>query len=133
MRSGAFLNSTGQLKSASGHTRTFFGRKQDIGTLKEYLADEPQENTTYCCNMALWRIWSDPENREAGALHIKPLHQMHDAVIGCFPCDRTDWALPKIKSYFDNPITIAGITVTVPFDGGYGPSWGELNNAIPSI
>ena len=150
MRCSAFLNSTGQLKSASGHTRTFFGRKQDVGTLKEYLADEPQENTTWCCNMALWRSWNDPENRECEGqcekelpfpicecekrrLIVKPMHQMHDAVIGCFPTDRTEWALPKIKSYFDNPITIAGITVTVPFEGGYGRSWGELDNNIPSI
>jgi len=130
-RSGSLLKATGQLRGASGHTRTFFGRREDYGTLKEYLADEPQENTTYACNRALLNIYSDLENRDAkGRLYIEPLHQMHDAVIGQFPADRIDWAVVKIRKAFDNHLTIAGIDIVIPFEGGYGRSWGELDNVI---
>lgn len=63
-------------------------------------------------------------------LIIEPLHQVHDAVNGQFPKDRTSWAVPRIKKYFDQPITIAGITLTIPFEGGYGPSWGQLKEGV---
>lgn len=148
---------TGQnLKGASGHTRVFYGRRDgwnhktkqlehDHETWKEWLADEPQENTTYCCNLAMERLWSDRENRregiflesggetyiatrkgKPGGLVVQPMHQVHDALIGQFPITQTEWAVAKLNSYFDNPITIAGETLVMPFEGAYGPSWGEL-------
>ena len=30
-----------------------------------------------------------------------------------------------VKSYFNNTLTIAGLDLVIPYDGGYGPSWGE--------
>ena len=62
------------LTSASGHTRVFHGRRRswnaksraietDHTTWKEYLADEPQENTTYATNLALFKLWNEHENR----------------------------------------------------------------------
>lgn len=172
------------LKSASGHTRKFFGRRRsydyktrkveaDHDTWKEFLADEPQENTTYATNHALSRLWSDPENRyyirkgdsssiceteKSGPqnfkalvhsmdsmetesqqtrldstlrtrFRIEPLHQVHDALIGQFPKERTEWAIQKIRSYFANVLSIAGLQVTIPFEGAYGPSWGELGES----
>lgn len=132
------------LTSASGHTRTFFGRRKswdhktrsfsaDHETWKEFLADEPQENTTFATNMALHRLWHDPDNRvpnASGSLHarlvIEPLHQVHDALIGQFPKERTEWAVAKVRSYFQNELVIANTKVVIPFDGAYGPSWGEL-------
>lgn len=143
------------LTGASGHERKFFGRRRswdykrraweaDHDTWKEFLADEPQSNTTYATNLALHRLWHDPENRKGldwtgggvdvllpkqeTGLIIEPLHQVHDALIGQFPKDRTDWAISKIRSWFSNPLQIAGVEVTIPFDGKYGPSWGELGS-----
>lgn len=126
------------LISASGHERKFFGRRKsfnprtrsyeaDHETWKEFLADEPQENTTYATNLALHRLWHDPENRkDSTVLRIEPLHQVHDALIGQFRKEDTSWAVPKIRSYFQNPLRIANTDVTIPFEGAYGPSWGEL-------
>ena len=149
------------LTSASGHTRKFFGKRKswnarahaleaDHDTWKEYLADEPQENTTYATNLALSKLWSDPENRISGvrnlpnvlqvglfpyssdrinqncALRIEPLHQVHDALIGQFKITDTLWACAKLRTYFTNPLTIANTILTIPFEGAYGPSWGEL-------
>lgn len=132
------------LISASGHERKFFGRRKswnykmrvweaDHDTWKEFLADEPQENTTYATNLALSRLWNDPENRISNShtlhtsrLRIEPLHQVHDALIGQFRKEESDWAISKIRSYFQNTLFIANTQVTIPFEGAYGPSWGEL-------
>jgi hypothetical protein len=114
-----------ELRSASGHKRFFFGRKADI--LGQALANEPQENTTYATSLAMKRLWEDPENRKDSRLIIEPLHQVHDAIVGQFPKDKTDWAIPRIRGYFNNPILIAGIRITIPFEGGYGPNWRDTN------
>lgn len=125
-----------RLVSASGHVRRFFGRKREgtklnHETFKAALAEEPQANTTYATNLALEKLWFSPENRRAnGALRVEPLHQVHDALIGQFDNAEIDFALPFIRRCFDNPLTIAGITLTIPFEGAYGPSWGELHNPI---
>lgn len=111
-----------KLLSPSGHTRKFFGRKADI--LGEALAHEPQSVTTYATNSAVYKCWMDPENRTpSGGLRIEPIHQVHDEFLSQFKIKDTDWALGKIRSWFETPITIAGIQVTIPADGAYGTNW----------
>jgi len=115
------------LTDASGHTRTFFGRPHDPSTYREALSHLPQSNTTYATNMALLNLWQDPENRRSdGSLRIEPLHQVHDAVCGQFRIEDAAWAIDRLHNYFNNPIKIADLEITIPFDGAYGPSWGEL-------
>lgn len=138
----------GTLTSASGHTRIFFGRRhgRDIhDTVKEFLADEPQQNTTWATNLAMLRLWTDPENRqgglvlsdaydtlmatlrgEPGALFIEPLHTVHDALCGQSPTANRAWASCKLNQWFNNPLTIAGQQITIPFEGAFGTSWGDL-------
>ena len=134
------------LTCASGQTRQFFGRPKEI--LTKAVAYEPQANTTYATNLAMSRLWNDEDNRIQSPvgralpnqtrnmrasnmqLRIMPLHQVHDALVGQFPCPDLVWSIGKIKSYFDNAITIAGQKITIPFEGGYGRSWGELDNKI---
>jgi uracil-DNA glycosylase len=139
---GAQVEDGKNLTSASGHTRIFFGRRKsynpktrsvtyDHETWKEFLADEPQENTTYSTNLAMHRLWHDPANRYTGTdgkthLVIEPLHQVHDALIGQFPKVQTDKAVVAIRSYFANTIRVAGVEFVIPFEGKYGRSWGEL-------
>jgi DNA polymerase I-like protein with 3'-5' exonuclease and polymerase domains len=118
-----------ELTSASGYVRRFFGRAKEI--LGQALAHEPQANTTYATNLAAMQLWSDPENRTpTGALRIEPLHQVHDALVGQFRIEVTEWAVVKIKSYFHNPIRIANQTIIIPFEGNYGSSWGNLEYEI---
>ncbi len=126
----ATLKSTGCLTGASGHKRIFFGRRNDQTTLKEFLADEPQENTTYATNLALLKLWNDPTNREDNQLIVQPLHQVHDALIGQFPMDKTDYAKAALHRWFNNELTIAEQKITIPFEGEYGRSWGELKHQI---
>lgn len=139
------LKAKGSLTSANGHTRVFFGRRDDHATFKQFLADEPQNNTTYATNLALHKLWSDPNNRvnsetpEDGGpaielfrprRRIQPLHQVHDALIGQFRKEDTEWACGKIRSYFANTLTIAGIPIVIPFEGAYGESWGNLKQGV---
>ena len=130
------------LTAASGQTRQFFGRPDEVIT--KAVAFEPQANTTYATNLAMHRLWSDKENRlavqnrnmvsnhrnigglDACKLRIEPLHQVHDALCGQFRKEDTDWAVKKIKDYFNNPLEIAGQKIIIPFEGGYGSSWGCL-------
>lgn len=129
------------LTSASGHTRKFFGRSAEI--IGEALAHEPQANTTYATNLAAYKLWTDPDNRrrecdgtckktlpfpicecpQKTVLRIEPLHQVHDALVGQFRIEDTSWAVARIKSYFDNPLTIANQKIVIPFEGAYGLNW----------
>jgi len=48
---------------------------------------------------------------------------VHDSLDGQFKCVDTQWATTKIKSYFANPLVIAGQTIIIPFSGAYGTNW----------
>lgn len=135
------------LTAASGQTRRFFGRPDEL--LTKAVAFEPQANTTYATNLAMYKLWTDTDNRfnlpnmlpemltdqpniiervnvSRVQLRIEPLHTVHDALCGQFKKSDTLWAAPKIQSYFDNPLVIAGQEITIPYEGGYGTSWGSL-------
>lgn len=128
------VRSSGKLTSASGQTRIFFGRRFGTNihdTVKEFLAHEPQSNTTWATNLAMLNLWNDPDNRRPdGSLIIEPLHQVHDALCGQWPQRLRSWACDKIKSYFNNTLTIAGTDIIIPFEGKFGRSWGELTETI---
>jgi uracil-DNA glycosylase family 4 len=118
------LNRGKTLHCASGHVRTFFGRPNNDQTYKAAYAHEPQANTTYATNLAMHRLWHDPDNRtSSGNLIIQPLHSVHDALCGQFPIDKAEWAVEKIRSYFNNALTIGNERIVIPYEGGYGPSW----------
>lgn len=118
------LARTNTLSCASGHVRTFFGRPGNDQTYKAAYAHEPQANTTYATNLAMQKLWLDPENRtSSGNLIIQPLHSVHDALCGQFPIDRAEWAVSKIRSYFNNTLAIGNEQIIIPYEGGYGTSW----------
>lgn len=142
----------GKLTSASGHTRIFFGRRQGPNihdTVAEYLADEPQQNTTWATNLAMLNLWNDPENRKGGvvlknawdtwiatlegqpgALLIEPLHSVHDALCGQCHTTLRPWATTKLKQWFNNTLRIANMDIVIPFEGAFGPSWGVTPHKI---
>lgn len=121
----------GRMTSASGHTRIFMGRKGDHDTNKQGYANEPQENTSYACNLALLRMYEDVENRdEFNNLRIQPLLQVHDAVCGQYLQSNREWAHQKIRHYFNNEIEIAGTKLVIPYEANYGQNWEELTGEI---
>ncbi len=130
----------GTLEGASGQVREFLSRRWagegatrrlDHGTLKEVVASEPQMLTTYATNLALWRLWTDPENWEGGRVgdprltpHVQPLLHIHDALLVQFDEARTAWAGVKLAQWFNNPVRIGNVTVTIPVEMAHGPNWG---------
>lgn len=119
-----------EIEDSSGHVRRFFGRKSDHETFRSLLSHEPQANTTYVTNCAIRNLWNDRSNRNGSRLIIEPLHQVHDALCGQWPVERREWAIARIFSYFDNPIEIAGSKLVIPYDGGFGRSWGEAKQPM---
>jgi len=119
------LSKRAEIVSASGHKRRFFGRPQEI--LGQALAHEPQSNTTYATNLAATRLWTDGDNFVEGRFKVESLHQVHDALLGQFRKEDTEWAIKKIKQWFNNEIIIAGQPIVIPFEGNYGASWGALD------
>ena len=120
----SMLDKFGYCIVPSGHKRIFMGRRNDDSTLKEWLAHEPQANTTYATNRALWRLWYDRTNRRPdGSLWIENLHQVHDALITQWPTRIRLWAKGKIREWFHNPITVNGQEVIIPFEGTVSKHW----------
>lgn len=125
---GHELKTKGYLINASGQKRIFFGRKDNPETLRDFIANEPQHNTTYATNLALLSLWIDPDNHNSdGSLKVWPCHHVHDALITQWHQRHRDFAREKMPQWFNNPIMIAGIKITIPYDGKFGPSWGELS------
>lgn len=130
----------GTLTGASGQTREFMSRRWsgeganrrlDHSTHKEVIATEPQMNTTFAANLALWRLWNDPENWPAGEPGaasgpiVQPLLHGHDALNTQFPTARHEWAKQKLDAWFNNPLRIGSITLTIPWEAKFGASWGS--------
>jgi len=124
------LAASRRLTGASGSTRRFFSRVTEQTTLRSAYSHLPQHNTTFATKLALLNLWEDPENWSGGLPIIEPLHQIHDAIAGQWPVERREWAIVKLRSYFQTPITIDGYTITIPFEGHFGTDWGNMPHEI---
>lgn len=113
------------LIAPNGFRRKFFGRYNEI--LGQALAHMPQVITTAATKAAMYRCWTDPENRIEGTnlLKVRPSHTVHDSFVCQWKKVYRDWAINKLRQWFDNSIIVAGQTITIPFDGSFGKSWGE--------
>lgn len=124
------------LECDGGFRRRFFGRRDEI--LGKALSHEPQYCTTRATNLAAMRLWRDEQNRlgDSGPnpsqttikFRVAPLHQVHDSLL--VQCKESDsaWALGSLKRYFDNPLTIAGQRIIIPFACEVGKSWGTMES-----
>ncbi len=114
----------GGLTNCAGFQRDFFGRKTDAATQRLAYAYTPAFNTATACNAALLKLWRDPERVACG---IRPLLTVHDSVVFQAPVRNREWVEARIAIWFDNPITVAGITLTIPYEAKRGPNWGDLH------
>lgn len=133
--SGHLVSTGGVLETACGIRRRFYGirnpRTIDADVVRAALASEPQAITTNRTNVALLNLWNDVDNRRrTGALFVEPLLQIHDALAGQFPTRLRSFARDKIKLWFNNPIKIHGVEVTIPVDIKVGSSWGTCKETI---
>ncbi len=115
----------GALTNCAGFARDFFGPKKDAATQRLGYAYTPAFNTAYANNMALRRLWSDPENIAPDGQRIfKPRLGVHDSILGVAPIDRRDWAKAKIAEWWSGTITVAGLTFAIPAEVKRGATWG---------
>jgi len=118
------LSTTGCIASYNGHTRVFFGRRDDPATQRDAYAETPQVMTTWATKLAWMRLWRDPENvRADGSRIIRPLLLVHDSLVCQSPADRREWTVERLRAAFDNELVIAGIRLRIPAAGALGPTW----------
>jgi uracil-DNA glycosylase family 4 len=117
------IQKDGYLDSASGNRRIFFGRKDSHDTHKLAYAHEPQANTTYATNRAAYNIFTSQSS-------IQLLHQVHDAVCGQFPTGLLVESREIIRRAFDFEMCVHGVTIKIPFEGGYGKSWYDCKEVL---
>ncbi len=114
-----------KLPCPNGMTRRFFGRKKEI--LGEVLAHVPQVVTTHATLLAASNLWNDPDNRilvdGRVKFKVEPIHQVHDELVMQWKIEDTEFAKTKIKSWFNNTMTVANQKIMIPFDGAYGTAW----------
>lgn len=60
-----------------------------------------------------------------GDILIEPLHQVHDALCNQSNRNLGNWRWGKLRSWFNTTLDVDGFQFVIPFEGHYGPSWGE--------
>jgi len=122
------LANFGYLDCANGHRRHFTAIRSrkliDDAIVRTAAAHEPQANTTYATNAALANLYYDRENRTPrGNLRAEPNLMIHDALAGQAHKSNVAWATERTKEWFNIPLIIHGIPITIPVEGGWGPNW----------
>jgi hypothetical protein len=123
------------LTAACGIHRRFFDIRGSYsiepGILRSACAFEPQANTTFATNVALRNLYYDPENRNSqGHLFVEPLLQIHDALAGQFKKKHLAWVRQKMPQWFNVPLVIHGVSVTIPYEGKIGKNWKDLEDDL---
>ena len=126
------ITNYGYIDSASGSRRQFMSlrsrKKIDAATVRAAASHEPQANTTYATNTALRNMYFDPDNRNSrGGLICEPTLMVHDALGGQALRSDIPWATEKMGQWFDVPLEIHGIPITIPVEGGWGNNWKETD------
>ncbi len=103
--------------------RDFFGPKTEHETQKQAFAFSPAFVTALANNLALLKLWNDPERAQRG---VRPRIPVHDSICFVAPKEQAAWVSARIPAWFDNVITVAGAAMTIPYEAKSGPSWGDL-------
>lgn len=124
------LSNFGYIDAASGARRRFQNirsrKRIDAATVRAAASHEPQANTTFATNSALVRMYYDLENRtKNGYLRCEPLIMVHDALAGQTHKSQRTWAEEKMNEWFNIPLIIHGIPITIPVEGSWGTNWKE--------
>ena len=115
------IQTDGELTTALGRKRTFYGRGNDPSTWREAIAFEPQSLIGEVMNLGLFRTWKkhDPQD-------CMLLGQVHDAVVGQVPEDTAHKSLPEIVKTLTVPIEVHGRTMTIPIEMQVGRNWKDM-------
>lgn len=122
------LTNFGYIDSATGHRRHFQGIRNrriiEDSIVRTAASHEPQANTTGSTNAALANMYYDPTNRTPrGRLRCEPTLMVHDSLAGQAHISQQPWAEEQMPRWFNNPLLIHGIPITIPVEGGWGKNW----------
>lgn len=56
------------------------------------------------------------------------LHQNHDSIVAQYPIGERDSVHRIVPELLTSELEVNGHTISIPVEGSYGPSWGELTN-----
>lgn len=125
------LQTTSQLVTPFGRSRTFFGRVGDDTTLREAVAFVPQSTTADRLNLGLWRVW-----KEMGR-EVQLLGQVHDAIYFQIPeTANIPAAVERVLALLETPLfhTLPNGSVRsfiVPGEAKWGWNWGSASPKNP--
>lgn len=115
------LQTTHELTTPFGRTRTFFSRHNDDSTLREAVAYVPQSSTADRTNLILYRIWKHFGSR------VQLLAQVHDAIYFQFHAHEEQEIIPEALSLFNIEMTHKGHSLVVPGEAKLGWNWGNYD------
>ena len=73
-------------------------------------------------------MYYDSDNRTPrGFLRCEPTLMIHDALSGQAHKSQVEWATAKIAEWFNNPMLIHGLEITIPVEGGWGKNWKDTD------
>jgi len=112
------------LKTPYGRQLQFHGHWGE-GLFKEATAYVPQSTSVDYLNRGLIRVYENFQKKDAWGLKI--LSQTHDSILVTLKEDTISEAAPAIIEMLTDQLTIKGRTFSIPVEGEYGPSWGEMD------
>lgn len=109
----------GEISTALGTGRIFFGRLNDDATLREAIAYVPQHMVGVLLNLALWRVWYYL-GRE-----VDILAQVHDAILIQYREEKEQEILPKVLKLMGTELEHLGRKFFIPSDVNVGWNWAK--------
>jgi DNA polymerase-1 len=118
------LSRTHRLTTCFGRTRTFFDRGQETWLSSVHLdalAYVPQSTVGDLLNRGLLRWWRQHDGK-LGDVRM----QVHDSVVLVVPRAKAPLAAARLRAALTEPITVNGITLTIPVDVTVGERWNAM-------
>jgi DNA polymerase-1 len=123
------LKRTRTLTNPFGLQRTFYGRMDDA-LLREAYSWVPQSTVGWLGRMAWARTYAI--EKQHPSLGLRTLCQVHDSILSQVPTENLHIAIPIILDAMRIPITLNGITFTIPVDIQIGSNWGHASEDNPN-
>jgi DNA polymerase I-like protein with 3'-5' exonuclease and polymerase domains len=117
------LNVDRTLISPYGRKFTFYDQ-WGKELFKSATAIIPQSTSVDYMNGGMLRVYNElvVPNRFGFEL----LHQNHDSIVAQYPIKHRREVHEVVPELLKSEVVINGYTISIPVEGGYGPSWGQL-------
>jgi len=110
---------TGMLVSPLGWTRRCFADPTtNKPALNAYVAHPSQNLSVACINRAMLRIYGDAELRNFNNFRLNA--QIHDSLLFQIRVGMEYNILPRVQALFNEPITVHGRTMLIPYEASKG-------------